>query len=95
MSQDSHPILYFCFSELHLDRDHRDSWDRLKSSHPPPSDVTFDYGHPRRYTVDLLASKMMRDRSQPKTVMVADRAADFGPDTVRRAIYATGWDGER
>jgi hypothetical protein len=36
---------------------------------------------------------MMRDRSQPKTVMVADRAADFGPDTVRRAIYATGWDG--
>jgi competence protein ComEC len=55
--------------------------------------ATFDYGHPRRYTVDLLASKMMRDRSQPKTVMVADRAADFGPDTVRRAIYATGWDG--
>jgi beta-lactamase superfamily II metal-dependent hydrolase len=61
-----------------------------------PSDgrfATFDYGHPRRYTVELLASRITRNRSQAKSIMVADRAEDFSPLTVSRAIYATGWDG--
>lgn len=55
--------------------------------------ATFDYGHPRRYTVELLASNISRNRSQAKTVMVADRAEQFSPLTISRAVYATGWDG--
>ena len=55
--------------------------------------ATFDYGHPRRYTVELMASNITRNRSQAKSVMVANRAEDFSSLTVRRAIYATGWDG--
>jgi beta-lactamase superfamily II metal-dependent hydrolase len=55
--------------------------------------ATFDYGHPRRYTVELLASNITRNRSQAKAVMVADRAEAFSPLMVNRAIYATGWDG--
>jgi competence protein ComEC len=57
------------------------------------SSLTFGYGHPRRYTVELLASNITRDRSQAKSAMVASRAKEFAPLTVRRAIYATGWDG--
>lgn len=66
-------------------------------SQPAPSMtahfINVGQAHPRRYTVELLASNITRNRSQPKTVMVATRAEEFNPLTVRRAIYATGWDG--
>jgi competence protein ComEC len=50
------------------------------------------YGHPRRSVVEVL-ERHVQDRRPPVTVRVADRVRSFTPLTVRRAVYATGWDG--
>jgi hypothetical protein len=57
------------------------------------STLTSGYGHRTRDTVEQMSNDITRKRSQPKTVMVADRAEEFSSLTVQRAIYATGWDG--
>ena len=55
--------------------------------------TTFAYGHPRRTTVELLGSKMTARRSNPVRVNVGEKPRQFTPYTVRKNIYATGWDG--
>ena len=55
--------------------------------------TTFAYGHPRQSTVTLLAASIARKRPQPRTVMLGVRGFHFEQGIVRRAIYATGWDG--
>lgn len=55
--------------------------------------TTFAYGHPRESTVTLLSASIARKRPQPKSVMVGVRGFHFQQGTVRKAIYATGWDG--
>jgi competence protein ComEC len=50
------------------------------------------YGHPRKEVIDLLIAQMARKRS-PTTVQVGTGAKTFEPLSLRRAIYATGWDG--
>jgi len=54
--------------------------------------TTFAYGHPRRVVLDLLAGGIPGYRSQSKSVKAADAARDFRNYTVRKRIYATGWD---
>ena len=55
--------------------------------------TTFAYGHPRADVVTLLASAIARKRAQPRKVMVGLKRFQFQETVVRRAIYATGWDG--
>jgi competence protein ComEC len=55
--------------------------------------TTFAFGHPRRDIVNLLSAAIARPRPQPKSVMLAERGRLFHKATVRKAIYATGWDG--
>ena len=54
---------------------------------------TFHYGHPRKGTVDILSLAILGQRSAPATVQVAEGVENFKPYTVRKRIYATGWDG--
>jgi competence protein ComEC len=51
------------------------------------------YGHPRRVTVDLLERHVSLARP-PVTEPVADGAKRFSQETIDKAIYATGWDGD-
>ena len=53
----------------------------------------FVFGHPRAAVVDLLASRITRQRSPAKTVRVATGQRRFRNTILRRAIYGTGWDG--
>jgi len=55
--------------------------------------TTFLYGHPRQSTLDLLQSTIARTRKPSKSVMAAESSKHFHVTTVRKAIYATGWDG--
>jgi beta-lactamase superfamily II metal-dependent hydrolase len=64
-----------------------------RSGHPQRPFTTFVYGHPRLDPVALLERHITRNRSPAKTVMVAQRSKCFARRTVRRAVYATGWDG--
>lgn len=54
---------------------------------------TFSYGHPRKVTLDLLSGAIAGERPAPVTVMAATAARTFAPYVVRKAIYATAWDG--
>ncbi|TMJ12395.1 MAG: MBL fold metallo-hydrolase [Alphaproteobacteria bacterium] len=51
------------------------------------------YGHPRRVSVDLLERNVSLART-PVTEPVADGAKRFSAETIDKAIYATGWDGD-
>src|SRR5262249_16270685 len=55
--------------------------------------TTFAYGHPRKDAVDLLSHAIARRRPQVKTVMLAEKGRLFHQAMIRKAIYATGWDG--
>lgn len=55
--------------------------------------TTFLYGHPRQSTLDLLSASISRTRKPWKSVMAAESSKHFHSTTVRKAIYATGWDG--
>ncbi|MEO5825121.1 MAG: MBL fold metallo-hydrolase [Gemmatimonadales bacterium] len=55
--------------------------------------TTFAYGHARQNVVELLSAAITRRRSQSRSVMVGTGSRQFTATTVRKAIYATGWDG--
>lgn len=55
--------------------------------------TTFGYGHPRKPILDMLQAHIPTNRSRAVTIMVAVGARNFEEYTVRRRIYATGWDG--
>ena len=50
------------------------------------------YGHPRKAIVQQLLGKVSESRP-PRRVLVASRVKTFEYLTVRKAVYATGWDG--
>jgi competence protein ComEC len=54
---------------------------------------TFFFGHPRRQVLNLLNRRIRRERNAPIRAMIADAVKDFSPSTIRKAIYATGWEG--
>jgi len=67
----------------------------LLATGPPERKVAWtawQYGHPRKPTVDLLTSTITRTR-RTHDVQVATAPATFEPYSLRRAVYATGWDG--
>lgn len=51
------------------------------------------YGHPRKDILDLLSTVITGSRMESVTIMAATGARKFEPYTVRKAIYATAWDG--
>ena len=60
------------------------------------------YGHPRKVAVDMLVTdKNLGSRSKAINVMLATKAGsntgpsanEFVPESISKAIYATGWDG--
>ncbi len=55
--------------------------------------TTFHYGHPREDIVRDLEGEIRRRRSARIEVMVARGSEDFRERTIRRAVYATAWDG--
>lgn len=52
----------------------------------------YQYGHPREVTVSLLNTEVSR-QAPPREVQVGTAPKTFTPETLDRAIYATGWDG--
>jgi competence protein ComEC len=54
--------------------------------------TAFEHGHPRKVIVDSLERHVSEPRD-PITVRVATGQHTFEPKRLRRAIYATGWDG--
>lgn len=54
---------------------------------------TFFFGHPRRQAVRILNRRIRREREAPIQAMVANAVKDFSEWTIRKAIYATGWEG--
>ncbi len=62
-------------------------------SHPQEKFTGWQFGHPRRVTVDLLTQSIATERATKKTVLVANGVRDFSPVQVEKAILATGWDG--
>jgi competence protein ComEC len=55
--------------------------------------TTWKYGHPRAETVDRLLSVLTRRRSEPLSVRVFDAPRESRRVTIRKALYATGWEG--
>jgi beta-lactamase superfamily II metal-dependent hydrolase len=53
---------------------------------------TYNYGHPRISTLDLLATACTGDRSQSVTVKAATGAKKFRNVSIRKRIYCTAWD---
>lgn len=66
-------------------------WDDGKPSRPMSA---WKYGHPNVEVVDLLSSKIIRNRSSQKVFKVADGAKNFLDKTIKKAIYGTGWSGD-
>ncbi|RNC81004.1 MAG: MBL fold metallo-hydrolase [Phycisphaera sp.] len=54
---------------------------------------TFRYGHPRAEIVELLEEEIPGYRSRRTIAMAARGSRDFVEYTVRKRVYATGWDG--
>jgi competence protein ComEC len=54
----------------------------------------WQYGHPRRVTVERLDGVIDRQRAQIRDVRVADAQWRFSAYRMRNAIYATPWDGD-
>ena len=55
--------------------------------------TAYQYGHPRKVAVDLIAEAVNRSRAKPKDVFVATGQFTFVKTHMTKAIYATGWDG--
>ena len=54
--------------------------------------TAWDYGHPRKSTVDTLIENVSGTRPT-ETVFVATKVHEFEPVELSRSIYGTGWDG--
>lgn len=59
---------------------------------PDPASATH-YGVPNRNVVTLLSSVVKERRSQPLLTYAASGSGRFGLITVKKKVYATGWDG--
>jgi len=55
---------------------------------------THSFGHPRRVVLDQLSQFIPGNRSQPINIQAGEGVHSFTPYTVRKRIYATGWDGD-
>jgi len=55
--------------------------------------TAWQYGHPREVAVKLLTDSISRLRAKPVNVQVATAAKKFTTTQMRKAVYATGWDG--
>jgi len=55
--------------------------------------TTWYYGHPRAQTVDLLAKSIPYTRNKYTKQKIADKPMVFRSVQIRKAIYATAWDG--
>jgi hypothetical protein len=67
-------------------------WDYgLNSSYPF---TTYRYGHPRREVIDLLSEWIPGNRNNPISIKVFEGSQDPIDYTVKKSIYATGWDGD-
>ena len=55
--------------------------------------TTFAYGHPRILTLDRLQAAIPGFRSKPVEIRAAKGARDFRDYSVKKRVYATGWDG--
>jgi beta-lactamase superfamily II metal-dependent hydrolase len=53
---------------------------------------TYNYGHPRIHTLDLLANVCTEDRSQAVTIKAAEAGKKFKNVSIRKKIYGTPWD---
>jgi len=62
-------------------------------SHNGSTTELLHYGHPRKVTMDMLTLAIHNQRSAPIEAQVAEGVENFKPYTVRKRIYATGWDG--
>lgn len=67
-------------------------WDNGKDSKSPFT--TWAYGHPRKVTIDLLGTAIQETRKQPIQVNAGTASKRFFPIVVRKAVYATAWDGD-
>jgi beta-lactamase superfamily II metal-dependent hydrolase len=56
--------------------------------------TTYRYGHPRRTIVNQIAAAIPGNRSQPRFTRVFDGMERPRNYTVRKRMYATGWDGD-
>jgi competence protein ComEC len=54
---------------------------------------TYAYGHPRANVVKLLTDNISGLRTPQKKAMIADGVKKFRETTIKKKIYATGWDG--
>jgi len=55
--------------------------------------TTYAYGHPRLSIIRMLEETIEGRRSRPIEILAANRPRKFEEYTVRRRVYATGWDG--
>ncbi len=60
---------------------------------PPQTFSTYAYGHPRLDTIDLLKDNISRRRQPGIKPYVATAAKKFKQVRIKKAIYATAWDG--
>ena len=51
------------------------------------------YGHPNKANVKILTDNVSKTRPS-KLIMVADGAENFENQTISKAVYGIGWDGE-
>jgi competence protein ComEC len=61
---------------------------------PPKPLTTSAFGHPRRVVVDLFSELIPGFRASPLNTKVFDKPHKPLDYTVRKKIYATGWDGD-
>lgn len=55
--------------------------------------TAWTHGHPRKVAVDMIVPTLKLSRSTPKVVKVATGQRKFVNETIFKALYATGWDG--
>lgn len=55
--------------------------------------TAYAYGHPRKSIIEMLEAGLTRDRSSSIEAMIAEKVKTFKLRRIRRAIYATAWDG--
>lgn len=67
-------------------------WDFGKNDSNPFT--TWRFGHPRAVVIDLLNEFITGRRSKPVDTMAFDGPRDPIDYTIRKKIYATGWDGD-
>jgi len=52
------------------------------------------YGHPREQAIQAMEAGVSDHRDTPKAFPISTAVKTFHPETIDKAIYATGWDGD-